>query len=119
LPAVLLRFASQAALGEQLRLALAQSGVEWIDHRVTFEEWPTLKPTMPYQQMPVLEVDGAVIPQTFAILRYVGKMGDLYPTDPIQAAFADSATDAVNDMHGHMRGIFLEKDADAKVRRAE
>ncbi|CAN0570993.1 unnamed protein product, partial [Ectocarpus sp. 12 AP-2014] len=58
------------ALGEQLRLALAQSGVEWIDNRVTFEEWPTLKPTMPYQQVPVLEVDGAVIPQTFAILRY-------------------------------------------------
>ncbi|CBN74506.1 Glutathione S-transferase [Ectocarpus siliculosus] len=104
-----------AALGEQLRLALAQSGVEWIDNRVTFEEWPTLKPTLPYQQMPVLEVDGAVIPQTFAILRYVGKMGDLYPTDPIQAAFADSATDAVNDMHGHMRAIFFEKDADAKT----
>lgn len=42
---MLLPFDSQAALGEQLRLALAQSGVEWVDNRVTFEEWPTLKPS--------------------------------------------------------------------------
>ncbi|CAM9453423.1 unnamed protein product, partial [Ectocarpus sp. 12 AP-2014] len=104
-----------AALGEPLRLALAQSGVEWIDNRVPSEQWPTLKPTLPYQQMPVLEVDGAVIPQSLAILRLVGKMGNLYPTDPIQAAFADSATDAVSDIHGYMRGIIFEKDADKKA----
>ncbi|CAB1097970.1 unnamed protein product [Ectocarpus sp. CCAP 1310/34] len=65
--------------------------------------------------MPVLEVDGAVIPQSVAILRYVGKMGNLYPNDPIQAAFADSAVDAVSDIHGYMRGIIFEKDADAKA----
>ncbi|CAM9781330.1 unnamed protein product [Ectocarpus sp. 12 AP-2014] len=98
-----------AALGEPLRLALAQSGFEWIDNRVPSEQWPTLKPTLPYQQMPVLEVDGAVIPQSMAILRYVGKMGNLYPTDPIQAAFADSATDAVSDIHGYMRGKFSRR----------
>ncbi|CBJ26100.1 Glutathione S-transferase [Ectocarpus siliculosus] len=34
-----------AALGEPLRLALAQSGVEWIDNRLPSEEWPTLKPS--------------------------------------------------------------------------
>ncbi len=44
-------------------------------------------------------MDGAVIPQSQAQLRYVGKLGGLYPTDPVQAAFADAAIDAVMDIH--------------------
>ena len=46
-----------------------------------------------------MEVDGAIIPQSQAQMRYVGKIGGLYPTDPVQAAFADAAIDAVMDIH--------------------
>lgn len=35
----------QAKVGEPVRLALAQSGVEWVDDRVAFEDWPALKPS--------------------------------------------------------------------------
>ena len=46
-----------------------------------------------------MEVDGAIIPQSQAQMRYVGKIGGLYPEDPVQAAFADAAIDAVMDIH--------------------
>lgn len=35
----------QEALGEPIRLALAQSGVEWEDIRVPSADWPALKPS--------------------------------------------------------------------------
>lgn len=72
---------------------------------------------LPYGQLPVMEVDGVVIPQSSAQLRYVGKTGGLYPTDPVQAAFADAAVDAVIDIHIPMRASIVgETDAEKKVR---
>lgn len=65
--------------------------------------------------MPLLEVDGKVIPQSGAQIRYVGKIGGLYPTDPIDAAFADAAVDAVTDIHIPMRASIQEKDDEKKV----
>eukprot|EP00752_Nemacystus_decipiens_P001600 g1560.t1 len=103
-----------AKFGEPVRLALAQSGVEWVDDRVAFEDWPALKPTLPNGQLPVIEVDGVVIPQSLAQLRYIGKIGGLYPTDPIQAALADAAADALNDITGPMRAAYFENDVEKK-----
>lgn len=39
----------------------------------------------------------------------------LYPTDPLEAAFADAAAEAVNDMHILLRATFRENDAAKKV----
>ncbi|CAM9191170.1 unnamed protein product [Scytosiphon promiscuus] len=103
------------AMGEPVRLALAQSGVEWEDNRIKSEDWPALKPTTPYGQLPLMEVEGRVIPQSYAQLRYVGKIGDLYPTDPIQAAYCDAAADAVLDIHTPMRASIFEKDQEKKM----
>eukprot|EP00178_Gracilaria_changii_P010574 TRINITY_DN30783_c0_g1_i1.p1 TRINITY_DN30783_c0_g1~~TRINITY_DN30783_c0_g1_i1.p1 ORF type:complete len:231 (+),score=31.69 TRINITY_DN30783_c0_g1_i1:73-693(+) len=104
-----------AAMGEPVRLALAQSGVEWEDIRVPRADWPAMKPTTPNGQLPIMEVDGALIPQSFAQIRYVGKIGGLYPTDPIQAAFADAAIDSVMDIHVPMRASIVEKDDEKKM----
>eukprot|EP00903_Cladosiphon_okamuranus_P014129 g13131.t1 len=103
------------AMGEPVRLSLAQSGVEWEDIRVPFADWPALKPTTPNGQLPVMEVDEAVIPQSGAQMRFVGKIGGLYPTDPVQAAFADAAMDSVVDIHNPMRDSIQEKDAEKKT----
>ena len=61
-----------------------------------------------------MEVDGVVLPQSFAQMRYVGKIGGLYPTDPIQAAFADAAVDAVIDIHIPMRASIVGTSDEAK-----
>lgn len=62
-----------------------------------------------------MEVDGVVIPQSLAQLRYVGKIGGLYPTDPIQAALADAAADALTDIFAPMRAAYEEQDGEKKV----
>ncbi|GMT23180.1 hypothetical protein PFISCL1PPCAC_14477 [Pristionchus fissidentatus] len=49
------------------------AGVPFEDNRVKNEDWPALKATMPFGQMPLLEVDGKPLPQSFAIFRYLAK----------------------------------------------
>jgi glutathione S-transferase len=48
--------------------------------------------------LPVLEVDGQIVAQSYAIDRYVGKLADLYPSDPWQAALCDKVMEAVEDI---------------------
>lgn len=71
---------------------------------------------LPNEQLPIMEVDGVVIPQSLAQLRYVGKIAGLYPTDPIQAALADAAADALTDITFPMRAAYNEQDGEKKVR---
>ncbi|CAN0392143.1 unnamed protein product [Pylaiella littoralis] len=104
-----------AALGEPVRMALALSGVEWTDVRVEFADWPPMKEDTPYKQLPIMEVDGKIIPQSNALLRYAGKMGDLYPTCPVEAALADAAVEAVMDIHRPMRESIVGKDEEKKM----
>ncbi|KAF8373148.1 hypothetical protein PRIPAC_79577 [Pristionchus pacificus] len=49
------------------------SGVPFEDVRIPMEEWPEFKPKTPFGQIPLLEIDGQPIPQSFAIFRYLAK----------------------------------------------
>eukprot|EP00565_Helicotheca_tamesis_P008879 CAMPEP_0185739704 /NCGR_PEP_ID=MMETSP1171-20130828/36008_1 /TAXON_ID=374046 /ORGANISM="Helicotheca tamensis, Strain CCMP826" /LENGTH=221 /DNA_ID=CAMNT_0028411339 /DNA_START=40 /DNA_END=705 /DNA_ORIENTATION=- len=85
--------------GEATRLALSIGNVEFTDDRIVFKEWPELKPKTPWGSLPTLTLsDGTVIAQQRAILRLVGKMTGLYPTDPIAAARVDELMDAAEDI---------------------
>ena len=49
-------------------------------------------------------------------MRFLPLFPGLYPEDPIVAAFADAAMDAVIDMHFHLRPTVHEQDPAKKVR---
>jgi len=83
--------------GEPVRLALAIGGIAFDDHRFTFAEFPEVRKTAPFGQVPTLEVDGAVITQCDSILRYAGKLAGLYPTDPLQALLCDEVMYVVEE----------------------
>jgi glutathione S-transferase len=89
-------------LGEPLRYALTMAGVDWEDHRVAREDWPQLKPSLTYGQLPCMHVDGKQLNQSTAILRYIGAAldtsGSLYPAEPLQRAKIDSLVAQVGDM---------------------
>ena len=56
----------------------------------------------PLGQFPLLEIEEAhnrrlTVPQSDAILRYVGALGRLYPQDPLDALAVDSMCDCVDD----------------------
>jgi prostaglandin-H2 D-isomerase / glutathione transferase len=83
--------------GEPIRLALAIGGVAFEDHRFTFPEFAELRKTTPFGQVPVMHVDGVQVTQSDALLRYAGKLSNLYPTDPLQALLCDEVAYVVEE----------------------
>jgi glutathione S-transferase len=54
-----------------------------LDHRVSNDddtEFDALKPSLPFGQLPVLEINGTYIAQSVAITRYLAKQYNLYGT---------------------------------------
>jgi len=96
---------------EPIRIAFHAAGIEFEDHRISFQEFGEMRHTTPFNAVPVLEMDGAAITQTNAIGRYVGKMAGLYPEDDLQALYCDEVTSAYEDISHHVVQTFgLEGD---------
>ena len=95
---VLIYFDFDGSRGETARVALHLAGIPFEDRRIAGKDWPALRDQMPFQQLPVLEVDGQSIAQSNTINRYVGRLAGLYPTDDLQAARVDEVMDAVEDI---------------------
>ncbi|RLN31372.1 hypothetical protein BBO99_00006722, partial [Phytophthora kernoviae] len=88
--------------GEPIRLAFFIGGIEFEDERITREELASRKPSLPFNQLPVLEVDGDVIAQSLAILRYAGTLSGLYPvTDALVAYRIDELFAILDDMFNY------------------
>jgi len=101
--------------GEPVRLAFFIGDIEFEDHRVSHPQWPTLKPTTPWGALPILEVNGKVLAQSSAILRYVGRLTGLYPTDNWAASQVDEILDAVEDVVQILSPTFRMPDGPEKV----
>lgn len=86
--------------GEPTRNAFRYANIPFEDVRVKYGDWPAIKASDKclYGQMPLLEIDGKPFAQSMAILRYVGKVTGLYPTDPVEALRVDELLDAVIDL---------------------
>ena len=82
---------------EPARLAMAIGGIAFEDHRFSFPEFAAVRKTTPFGQVPTMHVDGVQVTQCDAILRYVGKLAGLYPTDPFQALLCDEVTAVVEE----------------------
>jgi prostaglandin-H2 D-isomerase / glutathione transferase len=100
--------------GEPARLAMKIGGIAFEDRRIPFKSWPAIKAEMPFEALPVLDVDGTRITQCNAINRYVGKLAGLYPDDPLQAALCDEAMDAVEDITTQIDHTFGLADGEEK-----
>lgn len=97
--------------GEPIRIAFHAAGVDFEDHRISFEEFMKTRGDMRFTCSPELEVDGVTVTQSNSMLRYVGKMAGLYPEDNLQALYCDEAMDAVEDLlHQIVQSFGLEGD---------
>ncbi|GMT13630.1 hypothetical protein PFISCL1PPCAC_4927, partial [Pristionchus fissidentatus] len=119
MPAYKLYYFPVRALGEAIRQTFKLAEVEFEDVRVPAEEWAALKDKTPFGQMPVLEVDGKQIPQSFAIARYVASQHGLAGKTPFEAAWVDALADQWKDFQNEFRNYwyllmgFREGDAEA------
>uniref|UniRef100_A0A914EG76 GST N-terminal domain-containing protein n=1 Tax=Acrobeloides nanus TaxID=290746 RepID=A0A914EG76_9BILA len=77
--------------GEPIRLLLHYAGVSFEDFRINFQDWKdTWKAKMPFGSVPVLEIDGVMLPESHAIGRYLAKKFGLVGGDDLEAAQIDA-----------------------------
>ncbi|XP_023248019.1 glutathione S-transferase [Copidosoma floridanum] len=105
------------ALAEPIRFLFSYAGVEFIDDRFDREKWPTIKPTMPFGQVPVLEVDGKKINQSTAICRYLAKQYGLAGKNDWEALEIDAAVDTIHDVRAKLGAYHYESNAEAKAQK--
>ena len=71
---------------EPIRIAASIGNIQFQEVNIAHSEWADKKASYPFQQLPVWEEEGKpILPQSNAILLYVGKQAGLYPTDAWQA----------------------------------
>ena len=97
---------------EPIRIAMHSAGIKFDDIRLSFPEFGEKRQSLPFNAVPVLEIDGQLVTQSTAISRYMGKMAGLYPEDSLQALYCDEVLGALEDLNHYVVQTFgLEGDA--------
>nr|QQF64857.1 glutathione S-transferase S3 [Aphis craccivora] len=86
------------ALAEPIRFLLSYLEIDFEDYRFEREQWPSIKPTMPFGKVPILEIDGKVLNQSTAICRYLSKKCGLGGSDDWESLMIDIAVDNFTDL---------------------
>jgi len=103
--------------GEPARIALSIGGIPFEDERVKGADWERRKADTPFGALPLLEKDGEILAQSNAINRYVGRLTNLYPSDPWQAALCDEIMEAVEDIASKIAATMFLSDEQKKAQR--
>ena len=107
---------------EVMRVSLFMGNIPFEDVRISREEFREViltgklrnGMTVPFHQLPVLEINGKIIGQTAGIARFCGKLSDLYPEDNILAAQVDQIMDTATDITNLISPTVGEKDEKIK-----
>lgn len=102
------------ARGEAIRMLLSHAGANWEDNQIEFSEWPALKPHVPGNALPCLELkaNGKKMGQSVAILRFLAMQYGYYPSDPLLAHKANELIDGLTDVFGKINAPAFNKDYD-------
>ncbi|XP_068916028.1 glutathione S-transferase-like [Tenebrio molitor] len=113
-PAYKLTYFDSRGLTEASRLLFKYGDIDFEDVRIKREEWPQLKETTPFGQLPVLEYKGRKVGQSIAIARYVGKLVKLAGNDDWENLEIDAVVDTFNDMRSKIMLFHYEQDEEKK-----
>jgi len=95
---------------EVCRILFAVAGVPYEDVRIDRDKWPELKPTTPFGQIPVLEVDGVKLCQSKTIARYLAGEFGLAGETVIDRARVDMIVECGEDVLKPAAAFVFEKD---------
>jgi len=98
------------ALDEPIRFLLSYLKIDFDEVRFEREQWPSIKSTMPFGKVPVLEIDGKVLNQSVAITRYLAKKAGLAGNDNWESLLIDIAVDNINDLRIAMATVVFYSD---------
>jgi glutathione S-transferase len=113
-------FDAPSSRGEECRLALHVAGVVFEDDRLKRADWAALKPKTPFGSLPVLEMPGhPPLAQSNAILVLVGRLHDLHPKDPFEAARHEAVLHYAEDLRHTLGPTLRINDEDEKKKARE
>jgi glutathione S-transferase len=93
------------------RYMCLDNGIALEEQMVAFDEWPKVKPTTKFGQLPVVFDDGFEIAQSNAILRTIAKKHGLYGSNDKEASLIDQINDQQEDVRlTYLRLIYQEYD---------
>lgn len=103
------------ALAEPIRMVFALSGTPFKDECLQFPDWPAIKPTTKWGQVPKMLKGDLEMTQSVAITRYLARTlpvngKALYPEDPLTGFKIDEIIGVVDDMRLKLVPSFGEKD---------
>ncbi|XP_066908936.1 glutathione S-transferase isoform X1 [Halyomorpha halys] len=117
MPTYKLTYFPVTALAEPIRFLLSYLGEDFEDFRFNREDWPSIKPTMPFGKVPVLEIDGKQVHQSTAICRYLGKQAKLAGKDDWEALQIDVAVDTLHDMRQAIANYWYDDNEESKSKK--
>ncbi|VVC36045.1 Thioredoxin-like fold,Glutathione S-transferase, N-terminal,Glutathione S-transferase, C-terminal- [Cinara cedri] len=103
------------ALAEPIRFLLSYLEIDFEDNRFQREQWPSIKPTMPFGKVPVLEIDGKVVNQSTAITRYLSKKAGLAGDDEWESLLIDIAVDNIHDLRQALASYSYDTNEESKA----
>ncbi|EQC33716.1 hypothetical protein SDRG_08819 [Saprolegnia diclina VS20] len=115
-PTLKLTYFNAPGRAELTRLALFLHDIPFEDERISYNEFMARKPSLPFQQLPTLTVDGEVFAQSHGMARYVGHLTGLYPmSDPLGAYRVDEVLAASDDIVNKLIPSLFERDMEKKL----
>ena len=98
MPAYKLTYFKVRGTAELARFVFAQAGVKYDDVRIEEGDWPALKPTMPFEVLPVMEEDGKQLGGSMNIARYLAETYGIAGKDAFENAKIANIVDTVKDL---------------------
>ncbi|KAH0950950.1 hypothetical protein HN011_004073 [Eciton burchellii] len=114
MPTYKLTYFPVKALAEPIRFLLSYADIDFVDDRFDKADWPKIKPTMPFGQVPILEIDGKKINQSVAICRYLAKQCSLAGKNDWEALEIDAAVDNIHDLRYKIASFHYESNETAR-----
>ncbi|XP_056647786.1 glutathione S-transferase-like [Diorhabda sublineata] len=114
-PQYKLTYFNISALGEPIRFLLSYGNIDFEDVRIEREQWPSLKSTTPFGQLPLLEHNGKVVNQSMAIARYCAKLVKLTGSNDWEDLEIDSVVDTISDLRSKIAEFQKEQNEELKA----
>ena len=102
-------------VAEVIRFIFAQAEVTFEDVRVNGEEWLKMKPSTPSGSLPLLEVDGVIVPGSGPIARFLAERFGLAGGNDIENLQLAAIYDLLCDLAQKLTAWFFEKDEERKA----
>jgi glutathione S-transferase len=95
---------------EVIRLILEETGSPYRERRVSMDEWPALKPTLPFGQLPTYEEPGLMILHSHAIYRHLARVHNLYGKNELDRVRCDIVEETFVDAQTNVGGFYWRPD---------